>query len=98
LAIYLIPGAKPRVSLFVFVATIRTILIALEHIVQGFHSLKACFQDGINFVTFTRQSINLVSILNILLTIVLDAGVFQLKNTKCHVLPNNEQTTVNTYN
>jgi hypothetical protein len=64
---------------------------------QGFQFPKARYQDGANFAAFEKQPINANDVLNMLLAVILDTGLFQLKYTEWHALPDNEQTIVNTW-
>ena len=57
---------------------------------QGFQFLKARFQDGTNFAAFAKQPIKASDVLNMLLAVILNTGLFQLEYTEWHTLPENQ--------
>jgi hypothetical protein len=63
----------------------------------GFQMLNTRFDDGAAFTVFSRQPITIANILNMIPTVILATGVFQLQYTKWYAMPAGKITIVNAW-
>ena len=66
-------------------------------LLEGFELLKNRSNDGIAFAAFANQPISPEDALNMLLTVIVKTGIFQIQYEEWHSLPETEKTMANAF-